>query len=351
MKFRKLFIKISVFILIVLIVGQFAFRWFYSSEPTRPFVYPTKGDIRDVITAKGTVGYRHQVSLRAGVAGRLERMPLQEGATVRNDQLLFRIVDPQANTDQLSRATTQERHALHIGHLQRDVSDLRKLVAAGATARQELEARQAELDLALKDQELARLDRKRLDSTQDRAWVKSPFDGVIVSLIAANGQWVNPGDELAIIAGGSRLQIVAQIEAAEVSRLAVKQAVDFSDQPDGGQFRRGHIVAIGEVAQGAQHAGTVRVTVEPDGEFDGFRIGQSIYLEFVLYEAKNVLRLPRGYVRVSNGRTTVLVLDGKRVIEREVRIAGGDRQVDQIADGLTTMDRVVRGLPSTTDKP
>src|SRR5574343_528421 len=145
MKFRKLFIKISVFILIVLIVGQFAFRWFYSSEPTRPFVYPTKGDIRDVITAKGTVGYRHQVSLRAGVAGRLERMPLQEGATVRNDQLLFRIVDPQANTDQLSRATTQERHALHIAHLQRDVSDLRKLVAAGATARQELEARQAEL--------------------------------------------------------------------------------------------------------------------------------------------------------------------------------------------------------------
>jgi RND family efflux transporter MFP subunit len=351
MKFHKSLVKKSVSFLMLITVGFFVFKLLGSSEPERNFIYATKGDIRDVITAKGTVGYRHQVSLRAGVAGRLERMPLQEGAAVRNDQLLFRIVDPQAKTEQLSRVTTQERHALHIEHLQRDVSDLKKLVAAGATARQELEARQTELELSLKDQELARLDRKRLESTQERAWVKSPFDGVIVSLIAANGQWVNLGDELAVIAGGSRLQIVAQIEAAEVTRLAVNQAVDFSDQPDGGQFRRGHVVAIGEVAQGAQQAGTVRVTVEPDGEFEGFRIGQSIYLEFVLHEAKNVLRLPRGYVRVSNGRTTVLVLDGKRVIEREVRIAGGDRQVDQIADGLTTADRVVRGLPSTTDKP
>lgn len=351
MKPSKSNIKNPVFFLTLLIVGLFAFRWFGSSEPERTFVYPTKGDVRDVITAKGAVGYRHQVSLRAGVAGRLERMPLQEGASVRNDQLLFRIVDPQAYTEQLSRATTQERHALHIEHLQRDISDLKKLVAAGATARQELEARQAELELSFKDQELARLDRKRLESIQERALVKSPFDGVIVSLIAANGQWVNPGDELAIVVGGSSLQIVTQIEASEVARLAVNQAVDFSDQPDGGQFRRGHVVAIGEVAQGAQQAGTVRVTVESDGEFKGFRIGQSIYLEFVLHEAKNVLRLPRGYVRVSNGRTTVMVLDDKRVIEREVRIAGGDRQVDQIAEGLTTADRVVRGLPSTTDKP
>lgn len=322
-----------------------------SSDSELPFVYPTKGDIRDVITAKGTVGYRHQVSLRAGVAGRLERIQLQEGDAVKNDQLLFRIVDPQAKTDQLNRTTTQERHALHIEHLRRDVTDLNKLVAAGAAARQELEARQAELDLALKDQELARLDQKRLDTSQDRASVKSPFEGVMVSLIAANGQWVNSGDELAIVAGGSRLQIVAQVEAAEVTRLAVNQAVDFSDQPDGGQFHRGRVVSIGEVAQGAQQAGTVRVTVEPDGKLDGFRIGQSIYLEFVLHEAKNVLRLPRGLVRVVNGRATVQVLDGKRNVEREVRLAGGDRQVDHIAEGLTTADRVVRVSPSATGKP
>lgn len=333
------------------VIGFFVFRLFGSSESERPFIQPTRGDIRDVITAKGTLGYRHQVSLRAGVAGRIERTSLQEGDTIKKEQSLFRIVDPHAKTEQLSRATTQERHVLHIEHLRRDVNDLKTLVAAGAAARQELEVRQAELDLALKDQEQARLDRKRLEIAQNLAWVKSPFDGVIVSLVAANGQWVSTGDELAIVAGGSRLQIVAQVEAAEVTRLAVNQAVDFSDQPDGGQFRRGHIVAIGEVAQGAQQAGTVRVTVEPDGEFSGFRIGQSIYLEFVIHEAKNVLRLPRGYVRVINGRTFVQVLDGKRIVEREVRLAGGDRQVDHIAEGLETTDRVVRVLPSPAGTP
>lgn len=335
----------------MLITTHLAIQWVNSIEEVQVYVHPSIGDIRDVITAKGTVGYLHQVSLRAGVTGRVARMPFQEGDAVINDQSLFRVIDPQVQTEQLSRATMQERHALHIEHLRRNVNDLGKLVAAGATARQELEARQVELDLALKDQELARLDRKRLDSTQDRAWVKSPFDGVIVSLIAANGQWVNPGDELAIVAGGSRLQIVAQIEAAEVTRLSVNQAVDFTDQPDGGQFRRGHVVSIGEVAQGAQQAGTVRVTVEPDGEFDGFRIGQSLYLEFVLQEAKNVLRLPRGYVRLVNGRATVRVLEGKRILEREVRLAGGDRQVDHIAEGLTTADRVVRLSSSSTGKP
>lgn len=348
MKFNR---YVAAGILGILITTYFVIYWLNSIEDVHVYVHPSIGDVRDVITAKGTVGYRHQVSLRAGVAGRIERKPFQEGDAVKNDQSLFRVVDPQAQTEQLSRTTTQERHALHIEHLRRDVSDLSKLVASGATARQELEARQAELDLALKDQELARLDRKRLDTSQERAWVKSPFDGVIVSLVAANGQWVNSGDELAIVAGGSRLQIAAQIEAAEVSRIAVNQAVDFSDQPDGGQFRRGHVVAIGEVAQGAQQAGTVRVTVEPDSDINGFRIGQSIYLEFVLHEAKNVLRLPRGYVQVVNGQATVQILDGKNIIKREVRLAGGDRQVDHISEGLTTEDRVVRMSPSATGKP
>ena len=346
MKFNTSILRISVTLLALLFIGLFALHWFGFPEQDLPFIFPTSGDVRDVIAAKGTVGYRHQVSLRAGVSGRLERTALQEGDSVENYQSLFRIIDPQAKTEQMSRETTEERHDLHIKHLRRDITDLHRLVSAGATARQELESRQAELDIALNDKELARLDRKRLDTAQDRALVKSPFDGIVASLFVANGQWVNPGDELAVIAGGSQLQIIAQVEASEVSRISINQAVDFSDQPDNGQFRRGHVVSIGKVAQGAQQIGTVRVTIEPDGKFEGFRIGQTVYRECVSHEAKDVLRLPRGYVQLLNGRTIVLVLDGKRVVEREVLLIGGDRQVDQIAEGLTTSDRVVRGLSS-----
>jgi len=270
----------------VVLQSTWGIRHLVSSEVKLEFVQPTLGDVRDVITGKGTVGYRHQVSIRAGVAGRLERAPIHEGSNLKRDQWLFRIVDPQATTDQRSQTATQERHSLQIEHLQRDVASLTRLVDAGFAPRQELDARRVELDLALKDQELAKLDRIRLDTIQERALVRSPFDGVLISLIAAEGQWVNVGDELALIAGGSSQQIVAQVEAAEVSRLAVGQPVDFSDQPESGQSRRGRIVTIGEVAQGGQQAGTVRVTVMPESDFGSLLIGQSLYLEFVVHEAK-----------------------------------------------------------------
>jgi len=55
-----------------------------------------------------------------------------------------------------------------------------------------------------------------------------------------------------------------------------------------------------------------------------------------------VLRLPRGYVRHIGGKSILSLLDGDRIVEREVQLAGGDRQFDQLASGLTPEDRIVR---------
>jgi HlyD family secretion protein len=309
---------------------------------TTPYVLPSIGDVREVISSKGNVSYQHQASIKANRQGLVDKVFVREGQLVRGGQILLQINDPDAVTDSTSRDKEQGKLNSKIDAIKRDLVDLNKLVSAGASPRGELDQKGLELALVLADLDIARLDKEKLERAQSRAAVRSPFEGTLMQLHIAIGQWVNLGDDVAVVAGGSNRQIVAYIDATELPRLKIGQAVDFSDQPDGVDFRRGQIVTIADVVDSAQRTNSVRVAIAPYKDIADLRIAQQLYLEILIHEASNVLRIPRGYVRREQGQSFVYVAEARGIKERTVTLGAQDRYFDQVLSGLQLTDRIVR---------
>lgn len=310
-------------------------------QETQPTVQPSMGKVREVMTSKGNVSYKSQVSIKTQIQGRVDKISVREGQAVKAGQVLLQINDPDANNELSARDMDQSKLIAKIDALTRDVADIGRLVAAGASPRSELDQKRLELDFARTDLGLAKLDKAKLEQAQSRNQVRSPFDGILIQLPISQGQWVHVREELAVLAGGSKLQIVAYVDASDLPRLTVGQAVDFSDQPDSEKFRRGRISSIGDVVDSAQRQNSVRVVIDPSDALSGLRFSQQLYLEFVIHEASNVLRIPRGYARQEQDQTVVYVVEQTGIKARAIKLGSGDRHFDQVTSGLQLSDRLV----------
>lgn len=209
-------------------------------------------------------------------------------------------------------------------------SEQARLVVLTESLKAQLDLRRSEVDRL---RAIARFQRDRVASMQVRAGAK----GVVQSLSLEPGQWVNPGQELARVAGQERLKAVLRVpesEARDVT-LGLKVAVD----------TRNGIVAgrVSRVDPGSQN-GTVGVDVALEGALPkGARPDLSVdgvievdRLEGVLYMARPAEGSSESTVRLFR------IAEGGRSAERvAVRLGRGSYQSVEILEGLKEGDRVI----------
>ncbi len=307
-----------------------------------PAQHASRGAIRDVITGKGVVSYEHQADLKSPRSGRLDQFLAVEGAPVRAGQPLFHVADPQGDVDAATRAAERSKVMARIKALQHEVDVLARLRDAGGVSEDEVAQKRLELELAQRDLEIAVQDDTRRVNANELATVRVPFDGVVMSATAAPGQWVGAGETLATVAGGSSRDIVAYLDATDMARLKPGQAVDFSDEPDNTNFRHGRVKSISQVVAGSQRQNSVKVVVQPTSDVGDLRYSQQLYLEFIVRDSADVLRVPKDLVRVVQGRSVVYVDDGKTVSARTIETAPGDRNFEVVTAGIGVNERLVR---------
>jgi multidrug resistance efflux pump len=202
-------------------------------------------------------------------------------------------------------------------------SEESRLAVLTESLKAQLALRRAEVERL---QAIARFQRERVQSMQVRAGI----DGVVQSLSLEPGQWVNPGQELARVAGAERLKAVLRIpesEARDVT-LGLECTID---------TRNGIIPGhVSRVDPGSQN-GTVGVDVALDGELPrGARPDLSVdgvveidRLENVLYMARPVEGSSESTVRLFR-----IARDGHSAERISVKLGRGSYQSIEILDGL-----------------
>jgi len=126
-------------------------------------------------------------------------------------------------------------------------SEQRRFDVLTESLRAQLELRRSEVDRL---RAIAAFQRERVQSMRVRAGAA----GVVQSLSLEPGQWVNPGQELARVAGQERLKAVVRVPESDARDVAFGQRAAI-DTRNG--IVRGHVSRIDPGAQG----GTVTVDV------------------------------------------------------------------------------------------
>jgi RND family efflux transporter MFP subunit len=324
------------------VFGASAWRGASAAGAAPAAVHPSIGPVRDVIIAKGTVGYAHQVSVRAPASGRVTALAAAEGADVRRGQALLDIDDVQRDSDRALRDLDLRGSEAKLAALRKELEVTRRLVEIGSVARYDLEQKTLELAAAERELDKARLELERHATRARLNHVSSPLAGIVLALPVVAGQTVAAGDELMTLAGGDALAIVAYVDAMDIERLRVGQTVDFSDQEDSAERRHGTVKEIGRAIAGAQRQNAVKVVIAAPQALAGLRVAQQLYVEFIVLDEPAALRVPKEFLRGEPGQRSVNVLTADGVVSRPLRTLRGDASFERVVSGVGVGDSLTR---------
>ncbi|MDF1529742.1 MAG: efflux RND transporter periplasmic adaptor subunit [Sedimenticola sp.] len=190
--------------------------------------------------------------ISAETSGKILTIPVRVGDMVKQGDLLTEL-DCQANSYRVTRAEAGLKSIearVNLASLQ--IKRTKSLIKTSSVSEERLNQQQADLQIALADQnaQYATLAEARLD--QSRCRITAPFAGVVRERLAGEGEWVNPGQPVIRLSDQQRLEVSAQVSIDLIDSL--KQANKIVLETNQGNF----IVAIRLVVAAIESQGRNR---------------------------------------------------------------------------------------------
>ncbi len=261
----------------------------------------SRGDLRITIIATGKVEPESRLEIKPPIAGRIEEIKFDEGATVNKGQIIAYMssTDRAALLDLARSKGSQEEAALT------DIYRPTPLIA--------------------------------------------PISGTIIAKNVEPGQMIT-AQEVAFVLS-DRPIVAAQVDETDLARISIGQMVEvtldaFPDDP-----------FTGEVFQIAFESKTVNnvtiydVKIRPKEPLTILRSGMTANVNFRADEKKNVLLVPVALTQQEGGTTNVLVPDpskGKKAdrepIKQTIKVGLSDGKMVEVLEGLAEGDIVLEAI-------
>ncbi|MDD2293097.1 MAG: efflux RND transporter periplasmic adaptor subunit [Bacteroidales bacterium] len=345
------------------------------------------GEFNDYVRVTGQVQPITTVQLSPLEGGIVERLVVEEGATVKkgdvivvlsNNNLNLSILDSEAQLAEKQNflrntliTMEQERLSLRKEQLQLDLDVARKkrtfqqndeLYKSDLLAREVWLQSKEDYELAEKNRVLV-IERQKQDSLYRKIQVeqmeesldnmrrnmllirervsnlkvKSPIDGELGLLDAVLGQSISAGAKIGQINDLSDYKVEAQIDEHYIDR--VRSGLEASFERQNTQYRMKIRKVYPEVRNGQFKAD---FTFEGDRP-DNIRSGQTYYLNLQLGQPTQAIIIPRGSFYQKTGGSWIYVVseDGLRAYRRTIKIGRQNPQYYEVLEGLEAGEKVI----------
>ena len=313
-----------------------------------------RGDLYIPIIATGTILPQYESKLGSKIAGRIERITVDEGDYVRGDEEIVRfdqsdiILSRRMAVTELEMANASLKEAeINVANLRKEKERLTSLYERAVISEKRYDDINASFSMAVAkvDFASAQIERAKasiaLTSQQLKdSVVKSPFSGIVVKKYVNEGEVVSPGTPLVWIMNIAR--VIAEVGVSEVNitqlRKGIAADVLLDALPD--YLFQGTISRINTRIDPVNRNFTVEIDIPNDkrlikpGMFARVTVKTDIHKDVVLVPRKAL-------VTDSEGRDAVFVLKGERVVSRPVVIGAFDSAMAEIKQGLHAQETVI----------
>ena len=356
------------------------------------------GTIRSIVSTNGKVEPLHSFEAHAPVGTTVKKLLVKEGDHVNQGQLMVQLDDAEARSQaakalaqirsseadvsaiqsggnreevltleaQLAKAQTQRDAA------QRNVEALRRLQQQGAASPGEVKA--AENQLAGTEADLKFLQQKqkdryskpevaRVQAQENEAQsayaaaedilsklnIRAPFDGIVYSLPARQGAYLNPGDLILQEADLSKVLVRSFVDEPDVGRLAPGLKIEITWDAVPGRIWNGALntVPASVKLRGTRNVGETTCVVDNND----FKLLPNINVGVTIVTAEHhgVLTVPREAVRQEDSKIYVLQVMNNELHRRDVQTAISNLTQVEITGGIPASSVVA--LASINSKP
>ncbi|MFC3168615.1 efflux RND transporter periplasmic adaptor subunit [Paracoccus fontiphilus] len=346
----------------------------------------TRSDIEVSVLAQGTIKPRNLVAVGAQASGRITRIAVELGQTVRKGDLIAEIdsVSQQnalksAQSDlAVARAQRVEREST-LDLAQRTLKRLETLQRSNLTL-------QNEYDTAVSDVAVAKAQIEALDAQIAQAAVAietaeanlgytritAPSDGTVLAITAQQGQTVNAmqsAPTIAVLGDLTQMEVFAEISEADIGQVEPGQKVWFTVLGAPNRRYDGVLETVAPAPESIVNDSSIsgssasstsatseaiyyngRFTVpNPDGKLRTYMTAE---VHIVMGSAKDVLTVPSIALgtpdRDGRYRLQVEGSDGT-LSERVVSVGLNDKVMAEITEGLAEGEKIVTGTGASED--
>lgn len=347
---KKKFILVSSSIVLVAFF-LFAFSSGNGNHDKNPAIKVTKGNIRDVAVALGTIEVKYETSVKSTFSGVIKKVFVEIGDVVKKGDPIFEI-SPTPTPFELASVRKEVKVAeIRLENAKKDIERKKALFEKGLisdkeyeNAQQDLQEAQSVYDLAKQRLDLMEKGKARVGGTSLDAIIRSPVSGTILSREVSIGDPVvpltsyQPGTELMKIARLQDLLFKGTVDEIDVGRLeeGMKAKITVGAIPDEEVY--GIIDVIAPKARNKEGATVfdIEIIVTDKGK-KPLRVGYSATADIIIDERNDVLVIPEGAVQFEEGKTYVYLANGEK---RDVEIGLSDGLNIEVVTGLKEGDEI-----------
>lgn len=351
--FRNKLAIIVVLVLTAAAVGAWRYAQAPSAESRYRLVRVERGDIRQAVSANGTLNPVVLVNVGTQVSGTVKRLRADFNDRVEAGQVLAELDPPlfQAQLAQSQANVANAKAALRLA--QANEKRVRALYQQDYVARADLDQAMQALDAARAQVALAEAQTQRDETNMRYSVIVSPVSGVVVSRNVDIGQTVAASFQtptlFTIAQDLKRMQIDTAVAEADVGGVRVGQNVRFSVDAFPERNFQGVVRQIRLNSLIQQNVVTYDVVIDVDNADEVLLPGMTAFVNIVVAERHDVLRMPLAALRFKPagevapatrkaeapkaGEKTVYRLDQDRPSAVAVRIGIADGKFAEIAEG------------------
>ncbi len=373
-------------LLLAAALGIAVVLWYFVLDKSVATYAVVRGDLLQSVVASGQVITPQRASIAAEITGRVARVPVAEGDTVRRGQVLIELdqADERAALDQARAALAQADAKLrqianlalpaaeqalrqaraNLTQAQRAWQRTSDLIAKNFVSRAQLDDAQRNLDVAESqlraaelqvaserpggsDFALAQAARREAQTAIGVAQAKldatvlhAPADGVLIGRSVEPGDVAQPGKELMVLAPAGETQIVVNIDEKNLGKLAIGRKALVSADAFPGESFHAELFYLNPGVDPVRGSVQAKLRVPDPPAY--LRQDMTVSVDIAVGQRKDVLIVPADALHdAGTAHPWVLVVRGGRTVRQSVTLGmRGDAAVE-VLTGVSAGDALV----------
>jgi RND family efflux transporter MFP subunit len=306
-------------------------------EPVR------RGPVVYTLEYKGTVFPWRRANIGPDTSGRIKKIYKKQGDRVRKGTLLAEL-----DTTTLDLQLKQAQAALEAARASHkdallNANRLRKLLKKKAISRMQLEKAELGLEAAETGEKSARATLAVIRHNLDNAYMRAPFDGIVTSKNAEEGDVINPmmgmGASVLTLMNLEKVKVIVDAPSEEIEKIEPAQpcAIRVTTLPN--ETFPGSVYTKNLAADPVSKTFKVEIEIENPG----LKIKSGIFADVSIEISRkdNCLIIPARALVQDGGRRYVVVYRDGKALFKTVAVGEQNRQVAEILEGLAPGERVI----------
>ncbi|HVP08703.1 MAG TPA: efflux RND transporter periplasmic adaptor subunit [Burkholderiales bacterium] len=299
------------------------------------------GALERSLPLTGTLTPFTEATVKAKVAGELVAVPVREGASVKQGQMLAKIDLTEVQARVAAREADVEAAKAQLVWAEKNRAQQKALLEKAFISQSAYDNVQSSRDVAAAKLRAAEADLVVAKKALGDAVLVAPFSGIVSQRHAQPGERVALDAKVVSIVDLSRLELEASVPPTAIGEVRVGQTMEFRVEGFGERTFAGRIERINPSATAGSRSISVYAVIDnPEGLLRGGMFAQGA---LTLARQDHALAVPATAVREEIGQSFVYAIEGGLVKRKNVKLGAADSAGRvQVLEGLAAGDRVVR---------